>query len=89
MRIMAGLVILKWKTAIRQHQAALLYCHHPDRLSVLAMASVVRLSDGTIMALDARAPLTCPFPPARSEAMSREWHIKHDRKFRATLRDAI
>jgi putative endonuclease len=25
----------------------------------------------------------------RSEAMSREWHIKHDRKFRATLRAAI
>jgi putative endonuclease len=25
----------------------------------------------------------------RSEAMSREWHIKHDRKFRATLRTTI
>jgi putative endonuclease len=25
----------------------------------------------------------------RSEAMSREWHIKHDRKFRATLRATI
>ena len=25
----------------------------------------------------------------RSEAMSREWHIKHDRKFRATLRTII
>ena len=25
----------------------------------------------------------------RSEAMSREWYIKHDRKFRATLRTII
>ena len=25
----------------------------------------------------------------RNEAMSREWHIKRDRKFRAALRDAI
>jgi len=26
---------------------------------------------------------------SRSEAMSREWHIKHDRKFRTTLRAII
>jgi putative endonuclease len=26
---------------------------------------------------------------ARSEAMSREWHIKRDRNFRASLREAI
>ena len=26
---------------------------------------------------------------SRSEAMSREWYIKHDRKFRATLRTTI
>ncbi len=25
----------------------------------------------------------------RSEAMSREWHIKRDRNFRASLREAI
>jgi len=25
----------------------------------------------------------------RNEAMSREWYIKHDRRFRATLREAI
>jgi hypothetical protein len=25
----------------------------------------------------------------RSEAMSREWYIKHDRKFRTTLRAVI
>jgi putative endonuclease len=25
----------------------------------------------------------------RGDAMSREWHIKHDRKFRTTLRSAI
>jgi len=25
----------------------------------------------------------------KSDAMSREWHIKHDRKFRATLRASI
>lgn len=26
---------------------------------------------------------------SRSDAMSREWHIKHDRKFRTTLRAAL
>ncbi len=26
---------------------------------------------------------------SRNEAMSREWHLKRDRKFRATLREAI
>lgn len=26
---------------------------------------------------------------SRNEAMSREWHLKRDRKFRSTLRDAI
>jgi putative endonuclease len=25
----------------------------------------------------------------RNEAMSREWHLKRDRKFRATLREAL
>jgi putative endonuclease len=33
--------------------------------------------------------LYCERCKTRSEAMSREWHIKRDRKFRATLREAI